>query len=85
MVNGKSQGVTGSNFYQPFTSLTIYLLEKLCQIQNDDIQKLAAENAEHTMRCELRRQLFVRIVRSRECNIVFARSVATIKAAKWCR
>ena len=66
---------------------TIYylLLEKLCQIQNDDIQKLAAENAGHTMRCGFRRQLFVRIARSHGCNIVYVQSVATIKVAKWCR
>ena len=54
----------------------------LCQIQKDDIQKLAVANAERMMRCEFRKPPSAQIVRSRGCNIEFAQSAVITKAAK---
>ena len=56
-------------------ALTIYQLEHLCQILNDDIQKHAAANAGRTTPCGFRRQPSALIARSLACNIVSARSV----------
>ena len=64
--------------------LTISQLEQLCQILNDDIQKLAAANAAHMMLCGRRRPASVLIARNLACNTASARNVATTKTGKLC-
>ena len=65
--------------------LTIYQLEQLCQILNDDIQKHAAANAARTTPCAFRRQPSALIARNPACNIVSARSVGITRTDRLCR